>query len=327
MLIPPRYELTPELVSLLNSIEASREVIDSIEIPPEIEQNIRRTENLKSSLFSARIEGNNLNLEDLQSPSKTQKKAEVLNILKAMTYLKEKQKKDISSSEILFLHKITMNGLIDGQNLGVFRKNMEAIFNSAGIAIFMPPPPKQVPSLMKKLVKFINSDKERFVPIKACLAHYTFEKIHPFLDGSGRVGRLLIQKILYKEGFGMKGLLSLEQYLDNHRSVYYRMLEEPEKELTDYLIFMLTAISETAQKAKEQVLQKQKVEIEDYLLPRRAEILRIIKDQKIVNFDQIRRRFMAVNPRTLRYDLKKLQDANLIKKLGTTNGVYYEVQK
>ncbi|QQG47341.1 MAG: Fic family protein [Candidatus Woesebacteria bacterium] len=327
MLIPPRYELTPELVSLLNSIEASRQVIDSIEIPLEIEQNIRRVENLKSSLFSARIEGNNLNLEDLQNPSKTQKKAEVLNILKAMNFLKEKQKKDITTAEMLALHKITMNGLIDGQNLGVFRKNMEAIFNSAGIAIFMPPSPKQVPSLIEKLIKFINSDKERFAPIKASLTHYTFEKIHPFLDGSGRVGRLLIQKILYKEGFGMKGLLSLEEYLDNHRSTYYRMLEEPEKELTDYLIFMLTAISETALKAKELVQQKQKVEVEDYLLPRRAEILRIIKDQKIVNFDQIRRRFMAVNPRTLRYDLKKLQDANLIRKLGTTNGVYYEEQK
>ena len=63
---------------------------------------------------------------------------------------------------------------------------------------------------------------------------------------------------------------------------------------------------------------------EEYLLPRRAEILNAIKDHKLVNFDIIRRRFMAVNERTLRYDLKQLQNAGLIKKLGMTKGVYYE---
>lgn len=64
--------------------------------------------------------------------------------------------------------------------------------------------------------------------------------------------------------------------------------------------------------------------IEDYLLPRRGEILNIIRDHKILNFDQIRRRFMGVNERTLRYDLKKLQDSGLIRKRGVTNGVFYE---
>lgn len=65
--------------------------------------------------------------------------------------------------------------------------------------------------------------------------------------------------------------------------------------------------------------------IEDYLLPRRGEILNIIRDHKILNFDQIRRRFMGVNERTLRYDLKKLQDSGLIRKRGITKGVYYEI--
>jgi Fic family protein len=204
---------------------------------------------------------------------------------------------------------------------------MEAIFNSAGIAIYMPPPPRLVAATIEKLVKYINSPKERFIPIRASLAHYSFEKIHPFLDGSGRVGRLLMQKILFQGGYGMKGLLPIEEYLDNHRSEYYRALDEPEKDVTDYLIFMLTAISETAREAKDMVLTKQKAEIEDYLLPRRAEIMRLVKEQKLVNFDQIKRRFGRVNARTLRYDLKKLQEQGLIRKLGTTRGVYYKHAK
>lgn len=324
MLIPPQYRLTPKIYELLSSIEASREVIESIFIPPEIETNIRRQSTLKSSLYSARIEGNTLILNDLAgSSSKDQKKVEVFNILKALNWMKEKNVKPFKNEDILTLHKITMAGLIDQDNLGRFRKNMETIFNSAGIAVYVPPPPVLIGPLMEKLIKYVNGPKEKFVPIRASLAHYTFEKIHPFLDGSGRVGRLLMQKVLRQGGYGMKGLLSLEEYLDNHRAEYYRMLEEPEKDLTDYLEFMLEAISETAKEAKETVLQKQRPTFEDFLLPRRAEILRIIKDHKTVNFDQIRRRFPGINERTLRYDLKKLQEQELIKKLGTTKGVYY----
>lgn len=324
MIIPPIYRNTDEITQLLASIEGSKQVVESIQIPPEVETNIRRTSTLKSSLFSARVEGNTLTLDELTRSSATQKKLEVMNVLKAMNYLNQKKNKDITSAEILTMHEIAMKGLIDLDNLGKFRNNMEAIFNSAGIAIFMPPPPRQVPGLVEKLIKYINSDKEKFIPIKASLAHYSFEKIHPFLDGSGRVGRLVMQKILIQGGYGMKGLLSMEEYIDNNRSEYYRMLEEPEKDATDYLAFMLEAIDETAKKAKDLVLQKQNAEVTDYLLPRRAEIYQIIKDQKIVQFDQIKRRFAKVNDRTLRYDLKQLQNQGLVRKRGTTKGVYYE---
>ena len=242
-----------------------------------------------------------------------------------MNFISAKSKKDLTLADILTMHKFAMSGLTEAENLGKWRLNMEAIFNSAGIAIYLPPPPRQVLGLAEKLIKYINSSKERFVSIKAAIAHYTFEKIHPFLDGNGRVGRLLIQKILSQNNYGMKGLISIEEYLDNHKSEYYLSLSEPEKDLTDYLIFMLEGIDETAKKSREAIQIKQNVSVEDYLLPRRAEILRVIKDQRMVNFDQIRRRFMAVNERTLRYDLKKLQEAKLIKKLGATKGVYYEI--
>lgn len=123
----------------------------------------------------------------------------------------------------------------------------------------------------------------------------------------------------------MKGLLSLEEYLDKHRSEYYRMLESSERDITDYVEFMLEAIDETAKQAKELIMTKQSVDRSEFLLPRRQEIFNIIRDHTLINFDTIRRRFMAVNPRTLRYDLKKLQDEGFIRKRGTTKGVYYEV--
>ena len=341
MLVPPKYILTPKITEHLQSIEASRQVINSIPLPKEIEANIRRKSTLRSSLFSARIEGNPLTLQEVtRNPSKDQKKKEVYNILKGVNWVyKRGVNKDLTISDMLTLHKTTMDGLADYENLGKFRKEVSAIFNSAGIAVYMPPPPKQVNPSVVKLLKFANSAKERFIPIRACLTHYSFEKIHPFLDGNGRVGRLLTQAILAKNDHGMKGMLSLEEYLDNHRSEYYSSLETTEKEVSDYLEFMLGAIAETAQQAKNEVLAKKNLDVIDLLLPRRAEILNVIRDHKLVNFDTIRRRFiraseqgsgakrkvlMAVNERTLRYDLKRLQDDRLIRKRGTTKGVWYE---
>jgi Fic family protein len=324
MLIPPKYRLTPQISELLSSIEASRHVIDSITIAPEIENNIRRQSTLRSSLYSARIEGNELTLEDFDSTSKRQQKLEIQNILKALNFINKHKRKDINLAEIIEIHRITLEDL--HPDAGKMRNNMEAIFNSAGIAIYMPPPPKQVPVFLERLVKYINGTRERFVPIKAALTHYTFEKIHPYEEANGRTGRILMQRILKQGGYGMKGLLSLEEYLDDHRTEYYRALEEPEKDLTDYVEFILIAIDETAKKARELVIDKQKADITDYLLPRRAEILRILKDQKMMSFDQIKRRFMKVNSRTLRYDIKKLQDAGFVKKLGSTRGVYYQAK-
>jgi Fic family protein len=325
MLIPPKYILTNEISRCLQQIEAAVRVIEEHTLPVEVETNIRRLSVLRSSLFSARIEGNPLTIDEVTArPSSDQKKREVYNILKGQEYIRRRGQRDITLTSLLEAHKITMTNLIDPSERGQFRREVSAIFNTAGIAVYLPPPPKQVPALITKILKFINSDKESFVPIRACLAHYLFEKTHPFLDGNGRVGRLLLLGILEKSGYGMKGILNIDEYLEKNRSLYYRGFESSDKDVTDYLEFMLHAIADAAEKAKESVIKQKTAEPEDYLLPRRAEILRVIKDQKMVNFDMVKRRFLKIKDRTLRYDLKQLQDAGLIRKLGSTKGVYYE---
>lgn len=325
MLIPPKYLLTSQISHLLASIEASKQVIDSIQVLPEIEINIRRASILKSSLFSARIEGNTLTMDDITTRTENnQKKIEVFNILKALQLVQQKKSKNLSIIDVCTLHGIVMNGLIGKKNLGKFRTEVSAIFNSAGMAIYLPPPPKHVNGYMQELCSYATNSQETFVPIRAILTHYTFEKIHPFLDGNGRIGRLILQAVLHMGGYGMKGILPLEEYLDTHRSLYYRSLEDSDKDATQNLTFMLEALAHTAEQTKNMVLQKREVAVTDYLLPRRAEIYNIVQDHDVVNFDQIRRRFMAVNERALRYDLKYLCDKKLIAKLGTTKGVYYK---
>lgn len=325
MQIPPRYFLTSKISQLLSSIEASKEIIDTISIPQEIETNIRRSSTLKSSLFSARIEGSTLTLQDVETHSKNERMLEVTNLIKAAQYMQSQEKKLLTLQDTLQLHKVTMKNL-SAQN-GKFRHEVSAIFNQAGIAVYMPPPPSQVMPLLKRLLKFANGTKEPLMPVRAALFHFTFEKIHPFLDGNGRVGRLLLQMVLQKNGYGMKGLLPLEEFLDNNRPSYYRMLENSENDITTFVEFMLEAIATTAESAKQLVLSKKDIQKEDFLLPRRNEILYIIKDHEPVSFDIVRRRFLAVNERTLRFDLKRLQEGGFIIKRGTTKGAVYSIAK
>jgi len=327
MLIPPKYTLTNQISEFLSSIEASRAVIENIEIPRELEMNIRRSSNLKSSLFSARIEGNPLTLSELSYKStKDIKKIEIVNILKAINLISSTHRKSLTAADLKNYHKIIMKDLPGSSSIGYFRSEVSAIFNQAGVAVYMPPPPSQIKALIDSLLEFINSEIEQFIPIRACLSHYIFEKIHPFLDGNGRIGRLLIQRVLQTGDYDMRGLLSIEEYLDNNRESYYDVLDNKESDVNEYLEFMLSAIAKTASDAKNQLYMKKESVPEDSLLPRRAEILNIIRDHRMVNFDQIRRRFLRINERTLRYDLKKLTDAGYLKKLGSTKGVYYQVK-
>ena len=144
MIIPPKYILSPKISELLQQIEGAKEVIDSLSIPIQIEVNIRRSSLLKSALYSARIEGNPLDLDELESPSKTQEKVEIYNILKALETISKTPAKDIHEKDILSLHQTVMNGL--SPDAGKFRTEVSAIFNAAGIAIYMPPPPRYIKS-------------------------------------------------------------------------------------------------------------------------------------------------------------------------------------
>lgn len=322
--VVPFYKLTPVIVNLLQEIEYSKSIIENASIPIKLEQNIRRQSVLASSLYSAKIEGNELHLSDLSNRFGFDKeKLEVFNLLKAINLVLSDNSEKFSIEDIKNLHKIVMSGLFAGS--GHFRNEMNAIFDSNGSVVYLPPPPNLIEPLLKNLINYINDEKrEKIAVIKACVAHYMFEKIHPFIDGNGRVGRLILQSVMHKKGYGMKGLLSFEEYLNENRLKYYQSLEEPESDITGYLTYMLKAISATSQKAKDLILSKENYSESDLLLPRRAEILNVINDHVIVTFNFIKRRFASVNERTLRYDLKFLQDKNFIIKLGTTKGVHYK---
>src|SRR3989344_7168367 len=135
MKIPPLYSVTPEMLALIAKIESNLLYIASLNFPKPLKDKIQRVSLLKSSLFSARIEGNPLELSDVQSgDKKSQKKLEIFNILQALQFIEKKlQKGKINNELLLRLHKYVLKNL--SPDAGKFRLEPSAIFNQAGEAV------------------------------------------------------------------------------------------------------------------------------------------------------------------------------------------------
>lgn len=326
MRIPPSYTVTPEILTLIAQIESERIYVSLLNLQKPLKEKIQRVSLLKSSLFSARIEGNPLELTDVETSStKSPNKIEVANITKAIQFIDSYVKKgDIKRDLFLQLHALVLKDI--SPDAGSIRHELSAIFNQAGVAVYIPPSPSIIPKLLNSLLLFINSGKEKFPLIAAFVAHLVFEKIHPFLDGNGRVGRLLIAAVLKARGWDFTFTVPFEEYLDQHKDDYYFYLDQGLQNTNDYLLFMLDAFWKQTQTIKVQIDQELKKDQKIFLPPRQEEIYNIISDHKVVSFDSIRRRFTRVPERTLRYDLKKLLDRKLIEKSGETRGSYYRVK-
>lgn len=325
MRIPPSYTTTDEILSLITKIEALRLHLSSVVFLPEIIDKIKRANLLKSSLYSARIEGNPLELSDLESKNpKEQRKKEIFNLVDAADSIDSiKTGEPLLKSHLLKLHAAVLKDI--SPYAGQIRTEVSAIFNQANVAIYLPPPPAQINSLLDQLLKYINSKKDRFPLVISFLTHLVFEKIHPFLDGNGRVGRLLISAVLKSYGWNFAFAVPFEEYLDTHRGEYYFHLDKGLQNTNEYLIFMLEAYLNQLETLKRQ-LEEEAVKKQEFLSPRQEEIINIVKDHQVVSFDMIKRRFLKVPGRTLRYDLKKLVDKGLVEKSGETRGRYYRIK-
>lgn len=213
---------------------------------------------LKEATQSSRIEGTQTNMEEalLEKEDipldKRDDWEEVQNYIKAMEWaINELEKLPFSSRLIRETHKVLLQGVRgERKQPGEFRNSQNWI-GGATIhdAIFIPPVHTSVPELMGDIEKFIHNE-EIFIPelLKIALVHYQFETIHPFLDGNGRVGRLLIPLYLVSKGILKKPILYLSDFFEKNRKLYYEnlMLVRDKNNLSQWFKFFLVGIIETA---------------------------------------------------------------------------------
>ena len=218
----------------------------------------------KEAVLSSQIEGTQSTLSDLLR-FETEAVAgaplddirEVSNYVDAMMYgLNRMATLPISLRLIREMHgRLLDSGRGATQNPGEFRSSQNWIGGTRpGNAMFVPPPPNEVMNCLGDWERFLHSDAQDIPPlIKAGLLHVQFETIHPFLDGNGRLGRLLITLFLCAEGVLRQPLLYLSLYLKTNRADYYRLLQEVRERgaWEAWLEFFLDGVAETANQAFE----------------------------------------------------------------------------
>jgi Fic family protein len=166
----------------------------------------------------------------------------------------ESDQAHVSLGRLVSIHKILLSkGRGKEKDPGEFRRSQNWIQGTRpGNALYVPAPPERVVEAMSDLEKFINNipEKTPFL-IKAALMHVQFETIHPFLDGNGRIGRLLITLLLCHEGVLRHPLLYLSLYLKQHRSPYFDLLTKvrSEGDWEAWLKFFVVGVREMAEGA------------------------------------------------------------------------------
>jgi Fic family protein len=218
----------------------------------------------KEAVLSSQIEGTQSSLQDLLAaeaqlfaPERPRDVDEVLNYVRAMNYgLGRLSDLPVSVRLIKDIHKRLLTG-VRGARLtpGEIRTSQNWIGPSGCTlpeATFVPPPPHMVPDALGELEKFLhNNNIQMPLLIKIGLAHTQFETIHPFLDGNGRVGRLLITFLLCENGVLQKPVLYLSHFFKRHRQRYYDLLQATRDsgDYENWLEFFLTGVAEVSAEA------------------------------------------------------------------------------
>lgn len=220
----------------------------------------------KEALLSSQIEGTQATLDDVLDPMRdenaNQNVADVINYIKATEFsIKRLKELPLCNRLIKETHSVLMEG-VRGQekNPGEFRYSQNWIGGQGSTiknARYISPNPEDMEQAMSDLEKYINEDTSLDPLLQSALIHYQFETIHPFLDGNGRIGRLLITLYLIQKGLLSTPALYISYFLKKNRIEYYdRMMEVRNKgNYEQWISFFLQAVMESAEDAVQTIDQ------------------------------------------------------------------------
>jgi Fic family protein len=328
--LPPNLEWDTALVSELSKADLAAGTLSGLgeNLPNPhllIYPFIRR-----EAVISSRIEGTQSSLSDLFLFEATQFEKqkdvrEVQNYVRALEYgLKRLNELPLSLRFIRELHGILMEGVRGDQATpGEFRQSQNWI-GSAGAtlseATFVPPPVPEMLECLNQLETFLHSDSELPPLVQAAMVHYQFETIHPFLDGNGRIGRLLVTLLLCQRNVLSKPLLYLSAFFEKHRQEYYDLLLKVSQsgDWRKWIEFFLQAVAEQSEDAISR--SRRLIELfrsyswmvqEKHLPPTAVQLVELIFMKTVLNV-KITQEFLKVSYPSAQYALNSLEKIGIL---------------
>ncbi len=335
-------------------IEAAKEKIKYLPLTPAILASLRETAKLYTTHYSTMIEGNRLQPDQIEEvlkhkghfPGRERDEGEIKGYYAALEQVEQWVSKNapITEKMIQMIHALVMaDGKLrikpspyrDGQN--VIRDGRTRRI------VYMPPEAKDVPRLMKSLVHWLSQKSEIPCPIAAAIAHYQFATIHPYYDGNGRTARLLTNLILHLDGYGLKGLSSLEEYYARHLEAYYEALTigpshnyymgRAEADITQWIEYFIEGMAISFEKVLKQMDEVKHQQAPDqtglirHLDPKQRKAIELFQTFETITARQLGELF-GFKPRTSAHLCKKWVEAGFLEIVDFSNkGRKYKLSK
>ncbi len=291
----------------------------------------------KEAVLSSQIEGTQSSLSDLilyendELPGvPAEDVGEVLQYVRAMYHGLKRLREDDFPLSLRLIREIQEVLLSSGRGSekhpGEFRTSQNWIGGSRpGNARYVPPPPGEILTCMGALEKFIHEKYLHMqILVKAALVHVQFETIHPFLDGNGRLGRLLITLLLCAEGILQEPLLYLSLYFKQHREAYYDLLQRvrTEGDWESWLHFFLTGVYETANQAvytSRRILElfqndQQRIEAQGRALGTMLRVYKLLQSTPLITIPRASQK-TAISVPTVTTALSRMEELGIVREI------------
>jgi Fic family protein len=334
MAYEPHFSISPRLLSLVESVAALRERIQSAAVELSWVPALQKDTRTRNVHASTAIEGNPLTLEQVRAleegralaASDQRSQREVLNYFAGLRYIeKNSTKKRIRHHDVFELHRLLADGVMDQGRAGRYRTV------AVRVGDYVPPPPADVSGLMFELLEWWGSEAVQLSPVlSSAILHYRFEAIHPFADGNGRTGRALSLWELYRRGFDTHHIFSVDEFYWEDRPRYYAALAAVRREgedLSGWLEYCAEGLQQTLERAWLRV-QAFDVKSPDKLVlrPKQERLLQLLRDHGRLAPAEIWKA-LGVSRQGAMDLLRPLIEAGLIEKIGTKKSGRYVLKQ
>jgi len=343
----PKFSITNKILKNIGIVEAAREVIINAPLVPAYEKKFREEAIVRTVHHGTHIEGNELNISEASAVLKGQPVVgrdrdiqEIINYRNVINFLDfvatgEVSKGKVTQDVVKKIHALTVGKLLPDAQCGAYRKTQVVVKNSqTGEVTFRPPPAIEVPYQMEAFLTWLSEvPKDEIHPVlKAGIVHYELVRIHPFIDGNGRMARATATLVLFLENYDIKKFFSLEEYFDHDASNYYEALKSASggdlskwlEYFTQGLAIELTRIKEKVQRLSTDIHLKEKLGGKQvFLSERQIAIMEYIQRVGYVQNQSFKELFPKISEDTILRDLHDLMKKGIIKKEGKTKAARY----